>query len=73
MCLGGAALGVPVAAVTSKAVSNNDLFTGMKWRLFLEGSFLPVIILLVISCVTSLCLVKFLNRRSIVERLRCDE
>lgn len=73
MCLGGVVLGVPAAAATSKAVSNNHLFTGMKWRLFLEGSFLSVIILLVISCVTSLCLVKFLNRRSIAERLRCDE
>lgn len=73
MCFGGVVLGIPIAAIVSNMVGNMQLFTGIKWIPFIEGSILTIIILLVISCVIAFCLVEFLNSKSIVERLRSDE
>lgn len=69
-------MGIP-GSVLAREMKGKEVADGMiDEKEFAKGNyiiFLSVIILLVISCVTSLCLVKFLNRRSIVERLRCDE
>lgn len=73
MCLLGLLIGIPIAAIMSNMVGNMQLFTGIKWFPFIIGVILTFLMLAFLSCMIAFFLVKYLNAKSIVERLRSEE
>lgn len=72
-CIWSVAIGIPAAWVVSKNVAAIPLFTGIKWQVFAAGSILTLLLLLLLSCLIALCLVRNINRQSIVERLHIED
>lgn len=72
-CIFSLAVGLPTAVIVCENVGAIPLFTGIKWWIFIVGSILTVLLLLLLSCLIALCLVRNINSKSIVERLHTEE
>lgn len=64
------AIMIPVGSVLSMIVANNSTFTGFSIKWFVISILLLIMIILGISVAMTSILVKVLNKKSVVERLR---
>lgn len=69
-CLMAVVFMLPIGGILTKMLAGSSMFSGFNRELFLSGSLAIIVVILIICLVLSLILVKVLNHKSIVERLR---